>query len=285
MSSVVIKGNASGTGSVTIESPNTNSDFTVTLPTGSGELVSTGGAQTIEFAAGSASTPSITTTGDTNTGIYFPAADTIGFAEGGAQVGEFDSSANFKFNSGYGSVATAYGCRAWVNFDGTSNSANLTGTYSQTGTTVTVSITAHGYITGNEAYLDFTSGTAVDGIYTVTVVDANTFTVTQASRTTSGNVTDRRNPIRASGNVSSIADNGTGDYTVNFTTAMPDANYAVTAFNKRGAGGAANTGDPNAGTVLYSNTSQLSGSVRVATGIASNGTKEDSDYVQLAIFR
>jgi hypothetical protein len=33
--------------------------------------------------------------------------------------------------------------------------------------------------------------------------------------------------IRASGNVSSITDNGTGDYTVNFTTAMPDANYAM----------------------------------------------------------
>jgi hypothetical protein len=33
--------------------------------------------------------------------------------------------------------------------------------------------------------------------------------------------------IRASGNVSSITDNGTGDYTVNFTTAMPDANSAV----------------------------------------------------------
>jgi len=33
--------------------------------------------------------------------------------------------------------------------------------------------------------------------------------------------------IRASGNVTSITDNGTGDYTVNFTTAMPDANYAI----------------------------------------------------------
>jgi len=33
--------------------------------------------------------------------------------------------------------------------------------------------------------------------------------------------------IRASGNVSSITDNGTGDYTVNFTTAMVDANYCV----------------------------------------------------------
>lgn len=34
--------------------------------------------------------------------------------------------------------------------------------------------------------------------------------------------------IRASGNVSSITDNGTGDYTVNFTTAMADANYSAT---------------------------------------------------------
>ena len=33
--------------------------------------------------------------------------------------------------------------------------------------------------------------------------------------------------IRASGNVSSITDNGTGDYTINFTNAMPDANYSV----------------------------------------------------------
>ena len=33
--------------------------------------------------------------------------------------------------------------------------------------------------------------------------------------------------IRASGNVSSITDNGVGDYTINFTTALPDANYAM----------------------------------------------------------
>ena len=66
-----------------------------------------------------------------------------------------DASNNLLMNSGYGSDAVAYGCRAWVNFNGTS----------------TVS-------------------------------------------------------IRASGNVSSITDNGVGDYTVNFTNAMPDANYS-----------------------------------------------------------
>jgi hypothetical protein len=42
--------------------------------------------------------------------------------------------------------------------------------------------------------------------------------------------------IRASGNVSSITDNGTGDYTVNFTTAMPDANYCWSASGQQPAG-------------------------------------------------
>ena len=67
---------------------------------------------------GSAATPAIRGT-DANTGIFFPGADRIGFSEGGVQVGEFDASGNFQMNSGYGSVATVYGCRAWVNFNGT----------------------------------------------------------------------------------------------------------------------------------------------------------------------
>ncbi len=45
--------------------------------------------------------------------------------------------------------------------------------------------------------------------------------------------------IRRSFNVSSITDNGTGDYTVNFTTAMVDANYAVSgAIGQTGASNA-----------------------------------------------
>jgi hypothetical protein len=43
------------------------------------------------FSAGSASTPAITTTGDTNTGIFFPAADTIAFTEGGVEAMRIDS--------------------------------------------------------------------------------------------------------------------------------------------------------------------------------------------------
>ena len=64
-----------------------------------------------------------------------------------------------------------------------------TGTYSRTGTTVTVTITAHGFSTGNVLAIDFTSGTALDGNYTITSTGANTFTLTTvASGSTSGNV-------------------------------------------------------------------------------------------------
>jgi hypothetical protein len=46
------------------------------------------------FAAGTAAAPAITTTGDTNTGIFFPAADTIGFSEGGVEAMRINSSGN-----------------------------------------------------------------------------------------------------------------------------------------------------------------------------------------------
>jgi len=50
------------------------------------------GSATVEFAAGSASTPSVTADGDTNTGIFFPAADTIAFSEGGVEALRLNSS-------------------------------------------------------------------------------------------------------------------------------------------------------------------------------------------------
>ena len=59
-----------------------------------GTLTVTGSA-TVEFADGSAASPSITNDGDTNTGILFPAADTVAIATAGAEVARFDSSGNF----------------------------------------------------------------------------------------------------------------------------------------------------------------------------------------------
>ncbi|MEM0462111.1 MAG: hypothetical protein QW318_07940 [Candidatus Caldarchaeum sp.] len=65
----------------------------------------------------------------------------------------------------------------------------IAGTYSQSGSTITVTITDHKLVTGGQVFLRFTSGTAIDGIYQVTVVNSNTFTVTSTeSLTTSGGV-------------------------------------------------------------------------------------------------
>jgi len=61
----------------------------------------------ISFADGSASAPSITNTGDINTGIFFPAADTIAFAEGGAEAARFDSSGRLLLGNTDGSYASA----------------------------------------------------------------------------------------------------------------------------------------------------------------------------------
>ena len=110
---------------------------------------------------------------------------------------------DLQFNSGYGSAATAYGCRAWVNFNG--------------------------------------QGTVA---------------------------------ISASGNVSSITDNGTGSYTVNFTTAMVDANYCVTmsAQSLDGMGG------------YGSNSARTTTSVGVSTRNGSNN-QTDRASVSVAIFR
>ena len=68
-----------------------------------------------------------------------------------------------------------------------------TGTYSQSGTTITVSETGHNLSNVDLVYLDFTSGGASDGFFTVSVLNANQFTVTSlTSATLSGNVNRKR---------------------------------------------------------------------------------------------
>ena len=75
--------------------------------------------------------------------------------------------------------------------------------------------------------------------------------------------------IRASGNVSSITDLGVGRYQVNFTTAMPDANFSAVA----------STGNNENGAYSLATTS-----VNVYCNDAS-GFAQDSDTVCLAVFR
>lgn len=80
--------------------------------------------------------------------------------------------------------------------------------------------------------------------------------------------------IRASGNVTSITDNGTGDYTVNFTTAMPDANYAAQL--------SPNVSSPNSLTPRVSSTT--TSGIRVLV-IDSGGGAYDPTAFSVSIFR
>jgi hypothetical protein len=63
---------------------------TITIPSGA----TLSPTDPLVFPAGTVSLPSITTTGDTNTGIFFPAADTIAFTEGGTEAMRITSDGN-----------------------------------------------------------------------------------------------------------------------------------------------------------------------------------------------
>jgi phage-related protein len=91
-----------------------------------------------------------------------------------------------------------------------------TGTYSQSGTTVTISITSHGVGIGDVLTIDYTSGSATDGTFVVdSSADSDTFTVTAASSATN------------SGNVS-ITLSGAGQYVCDsWTKTIPYNNRAI----------------------------------------------------------
>jgi len=153
----------------------------------------------------------VTINASTSTGLV-QTADTSGvitLQNNGTNALTVDSG-NLQFNSGYGSVATAYGCRAWVNFNGTGTVA-----------------------------------------------------------------------IRASGNVTSITDNGTGDYTINFTNAMPDANYSFSGFC---------TSSSSSALIFTDNPiTYATGSLRISAGYVNDLTgstaKADPNFVNINIFR
>ena len=103
---LVLAGTTSGTTTVTATA--VAGTTTLTLPAATDTLVGKATTDTLTnktltsptltgvatFAAGTAAAPAITTTGDTNTGIWFPAADTIAFTEGGVESMRIDSSGN-----------------------------------------------------------------------------------------------------------------------------------------------------------------------------------------------
>ena len=80
--------------------------------------------------------------------------------------------------------------------------------------------------------------------------------------------------IRGSGNVTSITDNGVGDFTANFTTAMPDINYAVST----NASDLSNSGRQSCPKAI------ATGSVRITT-TDTPGLTNDYTYNAISVFR
>ena len=146
----------------------------ITTPTNGGDSINFGSGVTAIAAEVTGSEVSsgegkielkTTTSGTSTTQLSIDAAGLATFTGATTTAGTVTASGDMKFNSGYGSAVTAYGCRAWVNFNGTGTVA-----------------------------------------------------------------------IRESGNVSSITDVGTGNYTVNFAVNMPDVNYSCTSNAVKGGG-------------------------------------------------
>ena len=140
--------------------------------------------------------------GVNGSGTYLP----LSFYTNNALAAQLDTSANLSFNSGYGSAAVAYGCRAWVKFNGTGTVA-----------------------------------------------------------------------INGSGNVSSITDTGTGTYTVNFTTAMPDTNYSVASI-------ADDNGGNNPFIITVRSSGYATSNVQIGVWVSALG-RSDPSQVNVAIFR
>jgi hypothetical protein len=88
--------------------------------------------------------------------------------------------------------------------------------------------------------------------------------------------------IRASGNVTSITDNGTGDYTVNFTTAMTDANYAWSG--SYGADNSSTQGFIAGVASVALATSKTASSLRINSAYGT-GTANDIASVSVVVFR
>jgi hypothetical protein len=89
--------------------------------------------------------------------------------------------------------------------------------------------------------------------------------------------------IRSSYNVSSITDNGTGDYTVNFATALSDANYSAIACIRNDPASGANA-NGNAVIGKAGGAAPSTTSCPIVTGAPSNSTAYDYTSISLAVF-
>lgn len=86
--------------------------------------------------------------------------------------------------------------------------------------------------------------------------------------------------IRSSGNVTSITDNGVGDYTINFTNALPDVNYSVI-----GNSGGINSFPFCGVTAPKEGTTPTISSINIAVAYPAGGIATDNGQINVSVFR
>jgi hypothetical protein len=210
--------------------------------TTSGSFTTLSATGVATFSAGTAAAPAITTTGDTNTGMFFPAADIIAFTDGGTERMRIDSSGNVGIgtsspsnklsvvggrtnltaNNETFSLGVQYGSATGLYYVGATNSATPDLVFSQVGGVERMRVTNDGGISFGS------SGTAYGTSGQILTSAGNAPPTWQANQGAKAWVQYDTNTGTISGsfNVSSITLGSTGITTVNFTTAMPNTNYA-----------------------------------------------------------
>lgn len=261
--------------------------------------VTINGTTGITDVNGTAAAPAITGT-DTDTGIFFPAANTLAFSTGGTEDARFDASGNLGVGTSSPSAKlTVQDANGFPIRFGDIASAPA----SQTAAYIGISTSALSGFNGDLVLVPRTSAAGSVVFYTGNGTSAERARIDSSGQfytsDGAGNVksayvcrawvsfdgtTASPSTIRGSGNVSSVTKNGTGDYTVNLTTAMSDANYAVT--------GTVSGTSGNTGCIFIANSNNSGGTiapttsaVRCASLTRSGGAGNDTPYMSVSIFR
>jgi hypothetical protein len=178
-----------------------------------GNFTTLGATGVATFSAGTVSAPAITTTGDTNTGIFFPAADTIAFTEGGVESMRIDASGNL----GIGTTSPA----TKLNLGGTSDQSiqiNGSGTAAYLGTSTSVAqissnrnpTTGAIYDSGRAvSYINLEAASGNSNIQFYTTATNNVNPTERMRITSAGNVGIGTSSPTAITNFKSVSINGT----------------------------------------------------------------------------
>jgi hypothetical protein len=211
------------------------------------------------FAAGSAGAPAITTAGDTNTGIFFPAADTIAFAEGGTESMRINSAGNLVVggtDASYGKFSVRNGY-IYVNEDGVNTQQIYIRSNYISGVPAIQVATVHplAFVAGNTEYMRITATgnvgigtaspsqklTAYNGSSRTLIRAASDLnfsgaylgTATATNRGASLELLTHANSTDAGGWKQQVAVDVTGNYDLTFSYASPASTYAGLSYTER----------------------------------------------------